>query len=351
MADKAVLVTGASGFIASHVVQQLLESGQRVHGTVRSTKNEGKINHLLDMQTRWPGQLTLFEADLLVPGSFDAAMQGCSVVYHLASPFFIENKIRDGQKDVVEPALSGTKHVLDAVGKCDTVELVVLTSSVVAIFGDNADVLQMKNATLSTEYFNTTSTVSHNAYSYSKVLAEKEAWRYHDAQPAPPRWKLVTINPGMVLGPSLSPTSESGSLSLMHQLLRGELFLGVPDLWFSIADVREVATAHLQAASNPDAHGRYIIAHKQTYGFVELARILRSLTKSSRIPKNTLPHLVVSLSGPFIGLSRKWLSLNQGIKFNLDNGPSLSELGTVYRPLEETLADHLESWKAQQSSR
>ena len=108
MTDNISLVTGASGFIASHVVQQLLENGDRVHATVRSTKNKKKIKHLLDMQERWPGKLTLFEADLLVAGSFEPPMKGCSVVYHIASPFFIENKIRDGQKEVVEPALRGT---------------------------------------------------------------------------------------------------------------------------------------------------------------------------------------------------------------------------------------------------
>lgn len=103
---------------------------------------------------------------------------------------------------MVEPALKDTQHVLDAVQKCETVKLVVVTSSVAAIFGDHADVRKVKNNTLSSKYFNTTSTVSPNAYSYSKVLAEKEAWKYYEAQPTPPRWKLVTINPGLVLCPS-----------------------------------------------------------------------------------------------------------------------------------------------------
>lgn len=343
--SQTSLVTGASGFIASHVVQQLLEKGHDVHATVRSTKNQKKIKHLLDMQTRWPGKLTLFEADLLVAGSFEASMKGCSVVYHIASPFPIENKIRDGQKEVVEPALKGTQNVLDAVQKCETVKLVVLTSSVVAIFGDNADVLEMKNKTLSTEYFNTTSSVTHNAYSYSKVVAEKEAWKLHDTQPSPKRWKLVTINPGLVLGPSLSPTSESGSLSLLDQLLRGQLFLGVPDMWFSVVDVREVATAHLRVAENPDSHGRFILADNTTHGFVEFARILRSITQSSRIPRNKIPNAVVRMSGPLLGLSQKWLKLNLGIPFDIDNRPSLDQLRIVYRPLEETLTDHYSSWK------
>jgi nucleoside-diphosphate-sugar epimerase len=347
--EKTSLVTGASGFIASHVVQQLLEKGERVNATVRSTKNKKKIQHLLDMQEQRPGKLNLYEADLLEAGSFEAPMQGCSVVYHIASPFFIENKIRDGQKEVVEPALKGTQHVLDAVQKCETVELVVLTSSVAAVFGDNADVLEMKNKTLSAEYFNTTSSVTHNSYPYSKVVAEKAAWKLYEQQPKSRRWKLVTINPGLVLGPSLSRTSESGSLSLLDQLLSGQLLLGVPDLWFGVVDVREVATAHVRAAEFPDSHGRYILADSKTHGFVELARILRSITQSSRIPKNKLPNALVRMSGPFLGFSQKWLRQNLGIPFDIDNRPSIDDLNIVYRPLEETLADHYQSWKSAQT--
>ncbi|GAD97816.1 cinnamoyl-CoA reductase [Paecilomyces variotii No. 5] len=350
MTEGIRLVTGANGFIASHIVQQLLEIGHEVHATVRSTKNEKKIKHLLDMQVKWPGKLTLFEADLLKETSFDTATKGCSVVYHVASPFFIENKIRDGRKEVVEPALKGTQNVLNSINKYDTVKLVVVTSSVAAIFGDNADVQRMKNNTLSSDYFNTTSTVTHNSYPYSKVIAEKEAWKIYEAQPSPRRWELVTINPGLVLGPSLSPTSESGSLSLLDQLLRGELAFGVPDLWFATVDVREVATAHVEVARNPDAHGRYILAEKETHSLVEFARILRPLAHSALIPQHTLSNFLVRLSGPFLGLSQKWLKLNLGIKFSVDNRRSVDELNIVYRPLKETLADHFRSWSAQKKS-
>ncbi|KAK5796735.1 hypothetical protein VI817_006019 [Penicillium citrinum] len=346
MSREISLVTGASGFIASHVVQQLLEQGNEVHATIRSAKNRKKIQHLLDMQDKWPGKLTLFEADLLKAGSFEASMKDCSVVYHIASPFIIENKIRNGQKEVVEPALRGTQNVLDAVEKCETVKLVVLTSSVAAIFGDNADVLNMKDKTLSTEYFNETSSVEYNAYPYSKVIAEKEAWKMYQAQSSPKHWNLVTINPGLVLGPSLSPTSESGSLSLFDQLLRGQLFLGVPDMWFAIVDVRDVATAHIQASKRPDVHGRYILSHNRTYGFVELSRMFRSITQSSRIPRNKIPNALVRMSGPVLGLSQKWLRLNLGIPFDIDNRASVDQLNITYRPLGETLADHYSSWKA-----
>lgn len=77
----------------------------------------------------------------------------------------------------------------------------------------------------------------------------------------------------------------------------------MPDLWFAIVDVREVATAHFREAQNPDSHGRYVLADKQTHGFVELARILRSII-NSRIPKHTIPHFMVRMMGPLLGLSQ-----------------------------------------------
>jgi dihydroflavonol-4-reductase len=188
------VVTGGSGFTASHLVQQLLQQRQKVHATVRSLSNEVKSRHLKEMQAEYPGQLELFEADLLVPGSFDAAMCGCSAVHHVASPFLLPEKIRDGEKQLIWPALEGTRNVLSSVDRTDSVSRVVLTSTIGAIFGDYSDVLQMRDQTLAEEYVNTTSTAESNPYHYTKVLAETEAWRLCGAQT---RWSLVAINPGM----------------------------------------------------------------------------------------------------------------------------------------------------------
>ena len=82
---KTVCVTGASGFIASHCVQQLLATGYTVHGTVRSLENREKVAHLEALPFA-ATRLKLFEADLLVDGSFDAAVAGCDAVLHTASP-------------------------------------------------------------------------------------------------------------------------------------------------------------------------------------------------------------------------------------------------------------------------
>lgn len=102
---KIVAVTGASGFVAGEVIKQLLEKGYTVRGTVRSLNDQTKTKHL----TETFSGLQLYEADLLVPGSFDACFQGVNAVYHTASPFL--KKFDDPQKELIEPALLGTKNV------------------------------------------------------------------------------------------------------------------------------------------------------------------------------------------------------------------------------------------------
>lgn len=344
--SRMSLVTGASGYIASHLVKQLLELGDTVNATVRNLENEKKIGHLLEMQKKWPGKLRLFEADLTVPESFDAAAQGCVTVYHVASPFLMEEQIKDAEKEVIEPALQGTRNVLATVERNINVELVVMTSTVGAIFGDYADALKMDNKTLAEQYYNTTSSPTHNAYHYSKVIAEKEAWRLHEAQTMK-RWKLVTINPGLVLGPSISPNSDSGSLFLLDELMRGKLWFGVPKLWFTTVDVREVAEAHIRATQVATANGRYILAHEDMTSFRQISLIIRNNCSASfRIPRHEIPSIITRVVGPLFGLTQKWMSLNLGIRFSVDNRRSIAELGIKYRPLQETIIDHYKSWDA-----
>jgi dihydroflavonol-4-reductase len=203
----------------------------------------------------------------------------------------------------------------------------------------------MRDNILHESYFNESSSVEHNPYHYSKVIAEKEAWKIQEAQS---RWSMVVICPGLVLGPSLTAGSASGSLFLLDELFSGQLWFGVPDLSFCTVDVREVATAHIRAAENESTRGRYIVADKEMTSFVDISKLVRPLAKRQwTLPRHILPTLLVRIVGPFFGLTQKWIQANLGIRFSIDNERSIKELGVLYRPLSETLHDHYKSWVAQ----
>lgn len=339
---KTALVTGGSGFVAGHLIELLLAEDYRVHATVRSLSNPEKLTSLNTLKAHCPGRLELFEADLMKAGSFDQAVQGCDAVFHVASPFLFPEQIKDGRHELLEPALEGTRNVLGAVSACESVRRVVLTSTVGAIFGDYIDVLNLQGGVLRESFFNTTSTLENNPYHYSKVMAEKEAWAICERQK---RWSMVAINPGLILGPALTPVSDSGSLFLLGELLKGYFFYGAPDFSFTYADVRDVALGHLRAAERANATGRYILAQTGMISFLDMARILRPHHRRPYLlPLYQLPHWPIRILGPLFGLTQEYIRNHLGIRFTVDNRRSVEELGIVYRPAAETLADHYRSW-------
>ncbi|MEU4928150.1 NAD-dependent epimerase/dehydratase family protein [Streptomyces yokosukanensis] len=343
-AGTTVAVTGGSGFVGSHLVRRLLERGYRVHATVRNRADPPKARPLWELQEAFPGRLELFEADLLRDGTFDAAFRGCAVVFHVASPFLMPERIGDGRRDVVDPALLGTRNVLASLERTPDVHTLVFTSTVGAIFGDYADVLAMDGQVLSERYVNTTSTAENNPYHYAKTLAERAAW---DAEAAQDRWRMVSVNPGLILGPSFTPASDSGSLFLLEELFKGCFCYGAPDFSFTTADVRDVADAHIAAAEHPAARGRYIVAAETMTSFHEMARIILARHPLDlRLPRTRLPHWPVRILGPSFGLTQDYIRKHLGIRFRVDNSRSVRELGLTYRPLAQTLLDHYESRRA-----
>lgn len=335
---RPVLVTGASGYIAGWIINYLLEAGFTVHATVRDPSKQASVAHLLKMAEKGIGTLKLFKADLLTQGSFSEAMQGCGVVMHTASPFVLDGFI-DANEALVRPAVEGTANVLNTVNECASVTRVVLTSSVAAIYGDNKDILALPSGVFTEEHWNTTSSVNHNPYQYSKVAAEREAWRIQGQQS---RWDMVTINPSMVFGPSLTSGSQSASIDTLVQMGDGRLRTGVPKLLLGVVDVREVAQAHLLAAFSPTAKGRYILSADEL-SMLNIAKILRTKYGSFYpFPRMEAPTFIVWAFGPLMGpITRDFIRRNVGLPLKFDNRRS-RELGVQYRPVEQTFIEHFQ---------
>ncbi|MEO6470261.1 MAG: NAD-dependent epimerase/dehydratase family protein [Aeromicrobium sp.] len=333
---KPVLVTGATGYVASWIVRYLLEDGRTVRGTVRNPDKTTGMEHLQALALEHPGRLTLHKADLLDEGSYAEAMEGCELVIHTASPFLL-GRVRDPEAQLVRPALDGTRNVLGSVNVTPSVKRVVLTSSVVAIHGDNQD---MKDRGPFTEAdWNTTSSVDHQPYPYSKTVAEKAAWEICEAQD---RWDLVTIHPGLVLGPALTTASKSGSMATMKAFTDYSLTTGAPDLALGFVDVRDVARAHVLAGFTPAAHGRYI-TNAQTVTMLDIGRMLRQrFGRSYPFPYTKIPKFAFRLVAPLAGYSREFVDKNVGWNLEFDNSRSVAELGLVYRPAQDTIGEHFQ---------
>lgn len=335
--QKPVLVTGGTGYIASWIIGQLLDEGKNVRTTVRDIANTKKYEHLSRMAESAKGSLSFFEADLLLKDSFLEAMNGCELVIHTASPFKISG-LKNAQKELVEPALEGTRHVLESVNQTESVKRVVLTSSIVAVVGDAIDIQQTRNGIFTEDDWNFSSSVQHQPYPYSKTLAEKLAWEMAGQQN---RWDLLVINPGFVMGPSLSRRTDSTSIEIMHQVASGKFKTGVPAGKMAFVDVRDVAKAHILAGFTPEASGRHICVsdHKT---FLDLANVIRSKYPNYPLPKGFVPNWLFWLIAPAIGFTRKYVKRNVGIDLNLDNSYIKKDLAMSFIPFENTIMDHFE---------
>ena len=109
------MVTGATGYVAGWIVKRLLDEGITVHAPVRNPDNGESIRYLNAIADESGGKIKYFKADLLKEGSYDEPMEGCELVFHTASPFI--NTVKNPQKDLVDPALIGTKNVLSSVNR------------------------------------------------------------------------------------------------------------------------------------------------------------------------------------------------------------------------------------------
>ena len=236
-----VLVTGATGFIAKHVVLELLNAGHRVVGSLRTESRRDEVRdavrpHLssaddLDQRLRF---VTL---DLNDDGGWAEAMSGVDVLMHTASPLPMKQP-RD-ENELVRPAVEGTLRALRAAHAAG-IRRVVLTSSTAAVTHRPPGLEKDK---FDESDWSDPSWTGMSPYTKSKTLAERAAWDFVENEA--PDMQLTAINPCLVLGRPLDDHYGT-SLRVVERLLRGKDPL-LPKVGMGIVDVTDVARMHVRA--------------------------------------------------------------------------------------------------------
>jgi len=315
-----VFLTGASGFIAKHILRELLEQGYQVRASIRSDKRKAELQGLFP-----DAALEFATLDLTKDEGWQEALQGCDVLIHTASPFPLTEP-RDPQ-DLIRPAVDGTLRAMRA-AKAAGITRVILTSSCAAIY-KQADRPKMQ---LSDEtYWTTPKDPSVGAYEASKTLAEKAAW---DFVADTPEIALTTINPGAVFGPPMDARYGS-SLELVEQLMTGKVPMA-PPMDMVAVDVRDVARMHVVAIDLDATKGERFAAVSGTYRILELGQMLKAWDSALKTPGREAPIWLLRIMGLF-SKDVKGVLANVGRTLAVSGAKAEKIFGFKFIPVKDAL--------------
>lgn len=333
--SKIVLVTGASGFIGTHCVLQLLEQGYRVRGTLRKLDREKYLREVFSQHAQATDNLEFVQTDLLKDDGWAEAVSGCEYVLHVASPF--PGEMPENENDLIRPAVDGTLRVLGAASRAN-VKRVVLTSSVAAIQGGHGEIMRDFDEN---DWSDLGGEI--DAYAKSKTLAEQAAWKYVRNQESNQPFELTVINPSNVMGPLLDGADLGTSATTIKDFLSGA-YPGTARISLFLVDVRDVAAAHLAAMINPRADGNRYICASEFIWLTDVAKLLNKNFAKRGYKVSTLqfPDWFVKFYA-FFDKSIKGEVPNLGKESRVSNQKIKDELGIQFRGAEEAVTSMAES--------
>ncbi|SMQ65531.1 dihydroflavonol-4-reductase [Devosia lucknowensis] len=328
-----ILVTGASGFVAKHLIGQLLSAGYAVRGTLRGqAKVPGIWAAVQLLAPERAGKLELVEADLLSDAGWADAMQGVNAVMHVAAAILgVEPKDPDV---VVRPAVEGTERVLRFAHGAG-IKRVIMTSSIATVgYGHG----QVTGSRVYTEADFTNLEAMRYSWSYciGKTKAERAAWAYARSQ----GMDLTTIHPGAILGPA-TDGETSISLGLVTDLLGG-ITPAMPRIGFAISDVRDVAAMHVAALENPDSIGQRYLCTGPYTTFQDVAEILRQHYPGWPVTAKSVPDWIIRMMVVFNGTIRQIIN-DVGNQKHFDGSKGERLLGRPYFTPEQAVLASAES--------
>ena len=322
---KKALVTGAAGFIGSHVVRELLAEGVEVRALIRPGEKTDTLQGL---------GVEIVEGEVLDISAVAAAMKGVDTLFHLAAIFSIW--LPDWSR-IYEVNLQGSRNVLWAAMKAG-VGRVVYTSSIAAI-----GIRPGKAPSDETAPFNQYTLGNH--YILTKYLSQQEALGF-----ARNGLDLVVVNPCFPFGENdVGPTPTGQTIvDILKGLHRASFAGGI-----NIVDVRDVAKGHVLAAQKGRTGELYILGNKN----VTIPEFMALVRKTAGLKQIVLPGVPVCALAGFGRLFRWWsdhvshrtpLTTPPEIRYAsqylfFDTSKARRELGLTPTPIEESLKRSI-SW-------
>ena len=324
---ETVLVTGGTGFIGLHCLQQLLDKGYKVRTTIRSESRKQEVMEAMKKHSSNCENLEFFIADLLNDDGWKEAVEGSKYVLHVASPFFLGEP--ENEDVFIKPAVEGTLRVLKACADSE-VQKVVLTSSFAAVgYGHPRE----KEVYTEEDWSSVDGEIS--PYAKSKTLAEKAAWDFVENLEESKKFELTVINPVAVTGPML--TSDIGSSNdFLLKLISGSM-PACPKIHMGYIDVRDVAKAHIFSMTEEKTNGERIIVSENEMFFAEVGKTLNE-AGFKKSPTKEMPNFLVKIMSLFVGELKTLLSaLNR--KGDIDKTKAKSFFNWDYISTEQSVTE------------
>lgn len=333
-----VLVTGATGYIAKHIILQLLERGYSVRGSVRNLSRGDNVRmsmrqHISDT-INLDEKLEFVALDLNQDDGWDAAMQGIDVLLHTASPVPVAQP--KDSNILIKPAVDGTLRALTAANKAG-VKRVVMTSSVAAIMHSAAP---NNGRAYNEQDWSDLNYATPTAYTKSKTLAERAAWDY--VQNDAVNIDLTVINPGFVFGAPLDNVIGA-SVSIVQRILCRK-DPAVPNLGFVCVDVRDIALMHINAIETQASFGKRYMGVGQFMWFADIVETIKQAFPERNIITRRAPDWLIKLLAIF-DADYRTITDDLGKKNATDASAAKQDLAIIFRSIPEAIletATHLE---------
>ena len=351
--DGPVAVTGCSGFTGGHMVRELVIQGYEVRACIRDA-NSWRGKNCVDYLRHLPRVEIVDGCDLFTPGSYQAAFEGCTAVFHTAAVLGNSANLEsqplgsgDTSMDVFNGGVIGTQNVIDAINASGSVRRLVYTSSMAAVRGS-----RHTRRTGPADYEWTETDWAYegidpevwesprNAYARSKV--ETERLVNEAAAASGGKWDAITMAPAMICGPILFKAQVG---QWIEQI--GRLAAGLPtawpskyDMYYDIIDVRDLVKAERLAAESAVDHRATVGGPRYVMHGTGGHSALRLGTEVRAIIHEYFPSFVLGEPATVTSSGERITVEVNGVN---DCKKAKSVLGATIRPVEDTIRAVIET--------